>query len=191
MQIISSRFNNTTVEKLFKQIDMENQNDICAHFTSDSTGKITSIGDQVPCNPIGSNPNFILIGAITIGVLILWFLIGRPKWKVWASHKAGQADLTKAQNETQIQIAMADARLKAAQQNKSAAIIEAEAVSEQIKQIGADLKAHGLFLQWQWIEMMRSKPDGTVIYVPTEAGLPILEAGKRSKFGLGKEEEEE
>lgn len=117
----------------------------------------------------------------TIGTLFaiatLWGLIFGPKWKVWASHQEGLADLTRARNEQQIQIAQAQSRLDAAQLNKKAAIIEAEAVSAQIKEIGTQLTAHDLYLRWQWIKMMDdSETRRETIYVPTEANLPILEA---------------
>ena len=112
-----------------------------------------------------------------IVVIIAWILWGYPKWNVWASHQDGLADLTKAKNEQQIQIAMADSRLAAAEKNKQAAVIEAEAVALQIEAIGKQLTEHDLYLKWQWIKMMEDT-SGTIIYVPTEANLPVLEAGR-------------
>jgi regulator of protease activity HflC (stomatin/prohibitin superfamily) len=101
-----------------------------------------------------------------------------PIYNVWAARKQGQADLAEAQFEQQIQVAEAQARYNAAELNKKAAIIEAEAVAAQIKTIGEGLQRHDLYLKWQWIQMMEDR-DGATIYVPTEANLPILEAGKR------------
>ncbi len=118
--------------------------------------------------------------AFFIVILISWFLFGYPMWKVWASGKSGEADLQQAHKEQQIQVSKAQGRLDAARLNKEAAIIEAEAVSEQITKIGSQLTEHDLYLKWQWIKMMEERPENSVIYVPTEAGIPILEAGKRS-----------
>ena len=112
-------------------------------------------------------------------VVIFWSLVGYPKWRVWASHQRGLADLAQANNEQQIQIAKARARAEAAELNKKAAIIEAEAVSEQISRIGQQLTAHDLYLRWQWIKMMEENETDKVIYVPTEANLPILEATRK------------
>lgn len=123
-------------------------------------------------------PIAILLLSITLSV-IAWLLIGYPIWHVWASRKAGEADLQKANNEQQIQIAVARARFDAAELNKKAAIVEAEAVAEQIKRIGDQLTQHDLFLRWQWIKMMEDR-TGETIYVPTEANLPLLEAGRRN-----------
>lgn len=114
--------------------------------------------------------------SILAGVILLWTLVGYPKWRVWASHQEGLADLQRAKNEQQIQIAEAQSRLDAADLNKRAAVIEAQAVALQIAEIGNQLTKHDLYLKWQWIKMMEDRDKGSTIYVPTEAGLPILEA---------------
>jgi len=113
---------------------------------------------------------------------MIWGLGIGPRWKVWAAHQEGLADLAKANNEQQIQIAKAKARLDAATLNKQAAIVEAEAVAAQIEAIGSQLTEHDLYLRWQWIKMMEDGNSGAkVIYVPTEANLPILEASRLKK----------
>lgn len=112
----------------------------------------------------------------TIG-FSLWFF---PIYNVWASRKSGEAELAKANFAEQVAIAIANARLKSAQMNKEAEIIEAEAVSKSIDTIGEALAKNEGYLRWQWIKMMdEATTDREVIYVPTEANLPILEAGKR------------
>lgn len=126
---------------------------------------------------------FEILGSIAV-VIVLWVLVGYPRWSVWASHQRGLADLAQANNEQQIQIAKAKARLEAAELNKKAAIIEAEAVAEQIGKIGQELSSHDLYLRWQWIKMMedshQDEEGRTIIYVPTEGNLPILEARRKS-----------
>lgn len=123
--------------------------------------------------------------AITIILLvglpsIAWAIFGYPIWRVWAQEQSGKADLAQAHQEQQVQVARAKGRVDAAVLNKQAAIIEAEAVAEQIKRIGEQLTSHGLFLRWQWIKMMEESENNDVIYVPTEANLPILEATRKS-----------
>jgi hypothetical protein len=131
--------------------------------------------------------DYVSIAVLVIGsfvlIVIAWSLVGYPIWKVWASHKDGQADLQRAKNEQQIQICEAQSRLDAAELNKKAAIIEAQAVAQQIQAIGSQLTAHDLYLRWQWIKMMEDRDDSetSVIYVPTEANLPILEANRLRK----------
>lgn len=120
------------------------------------------------------------IGWYLLGGFAFWMfcLAFFPRYGVWAAHKHGEADLAQAQNEQMIQVSKARGRLEAAELNKKAAIIEAEAVSEQIKRIGENLMKHDLYLKWQWIKMMEDHSDASTIYIPTEAGLPILEAAR-------------
>lgn len=111
----------------------------------------------------------VAIIGVSVLVGIAWFLVGYPVWNVWASRKAGEAETSEA-----------EARLRATEFRKQAAVIEAEAVSLQIRAIGEQLQKHDLYLKWQWIKMMEDRDsEADTIYVPTEAGLPILEAGRR------------
>src|SRR3990167_8885295 len=122
--------------------------------------------------------SWIILG---ICAVIGWFVWGYPVWNVWSSKKRGEAQLQEALNTQRIQLAEAQARKEAAGLNKDAAIIEAEAISAQIEKIGKQLTQHDLYLKWQWIEMMQKRPNSSVIYVPTEANLPILEATRMQK----------
>lgn len=131
------------------------------------------------------------VGGSLIVILILWTLIGYPIWRVWAAHREGMADLMMARNEQQVQVAEAHGRLDAAQLNKKAAVVEAEAVALQIEAIGKQLTAHDLYLKWQWIKMMEMRPESSTIYVPTEANIPILEATRLNKVVASTSEEED
>lgn len=127
------------------------------------------------------DPFFLYLFLPILLVLFIW-LWGFPRYRVWFAHQKGLADLARANNEQQIQVAQANGRLQAAETNKKAAIIEAEAVAAQIEKIGANLQKHELFLRWQWIKMMEARDSETdTIYVPTEANLPILEATRRDQ----------
>lgn len=123
---------------------------------------------------------FCVIVAIVI-IVIAFCMTIVPMWSVWAAHKEGMADLAQAQNEQQIQIAEARGRLAAAELNKQAEIIDAEAVAKSVEIIGKALHENNGYLQWKWIHMMSERDSGSTIYVPTEASLPILEAGRGFK----------
>jgi len=56
------------------------------------------------------------------------------------------------------------------------AIVE---IRNTLNPIGNSLKDNEAYLRWLYIEALKEKQGAEVIYVPTEAGLPILEAGKR------------
>ena len=141
-------------------------------------------GHQVACEDNGIT--LWVVGAC-LGIIattaIIFFMFIFPLWRVWAAHKRGEAELAQAKNEQNIQVAQAESRLRAADINRQAAIIEAEAVAAQVKAIGTELKQHDLFLKWQWIKMMEDRSGDETIYVPTEAGLPILEATRRQNAG--------
>ena len=144
---------------------------------------IQQVLGEISCDPktIIQYPNWLVVSLVLFGLIVLWSLVGYPKWRVWASLKKGESELQHSLNQQKIQITQAQSRLDAASLNKDAAIVEAEAVSEQIKRIGNQLTQHDLFLKWQWIEMMEKRPENSVIYVPTEASMPILEANRLNK----------
>ena len=120
----------------------------------------------------------IVTGLVIVISIVLWATVGYPIWHVWASRKSGEAEYQEAINEQRIQIAEAQARLDAAELNKEAAIVEAQAVADQVREIGVQLAKHDSYLKWQWIKMMENR-EGETIYVPTEAALPILESSRR------------
>ena len=96
-----------------------------------------------------------------------------------------------AENEERMQVSKARGRLEAAELNKKAEIIDAEAVSKSVETIGKSLKQNEGYLRWQWIKMMDNRDAGDTIYVPTEAGLPILEAGRQVNKEILTEENDE
>jgi regulator of protease activity HflC (stomatin/prohibitin superfamily) len=65
-----------------------------------------------------------------------------------------------------------------AKKEASAEVERAKGVAEANKIIGESLKENEAYLRWLWINGL-TEGGNSVIYVPTEAGLPILEAGKR------------
>jgi len=118
----------------------------------------------------------IIFGVIALVALCMYAF---PKHNVWASKLSGEAALKEANFREQIAIAEATARLKSAEMNKKAEVIEASAVAESIKVIGDGLAKNENYIKYLWIKNMAETRD-QLIYVPTEAGLPILEAGRRA-----------
>lgn len=133
-----------------------------------------------PTRVIETGTNWGLVITLIVGTVIIWFIWLHPIWKVWASKKKGEAELEEANFAEQVAIAQARARKGAAEMNKEAEIIEAQAVSISINTIGEALQKNDSYLRWQWIKMMDRTSNAT-IYVPTETNLPILEAGRLNK----------
>jgi hypothetical protein len=51
-------------------------------------------------------------------------------------------------------------------------------VAQANKIIGDSLKDNEAYLRYLWIQNLENSKDRTIVYVPTEANLPILEAGR-------------
>lgn len=145
-----------------------------------------------------ADPNSVIGWAVlgfiaALVVVATWWILNAlfQVYNVWASQKQGEAELAQSRRDQQIQVAKAQGRLDAAELNKKAAVVEAEAVGAQIEKIGKELSSHDLYLKWQWIKMMEERPEGSTIYVPTEAGLPILEAGRAVKRPVPQSDDED
>lgn len=72
----------------------------------------------------------------------------------------------------------AEAKLDAAKQEALAEVERAKGVAQANEIIGESLKNNEGYLRYLWIIGLQNESN-TTVYVPTEAGLPILEAGKR------------
>lgn len=119
-----------------------------------------------------------LVMVVILGILVLMF--GLPVYSVWQQGLAGQAALKRAEQDRQISVQEAIAKRDAAVELATAEITRAEGVAKANKIIGESLKGHDEYLRYLWIVDVAGAGTGkTVVYVPTEANLPILEAGKR------------
>lgn len=120
-----------------------------------------------------------LIVGVVIFVLVLGILLGGmagcPRYSVWQQGLKGKAELKRAEQNRQVAIQEAKAKDESAEYYASAEIKRARGVAEANKIIGASLKENEAYLRYLWIQGLQ---DGSseVIYIPTEANLPILEA---------------
>lgn len=119
---------------------------------------------------------------IVIAGLVLLPVWGCPHYKVFEQEMAGLAKLKEAESSRQIIMQEAHAKREAAKDLAQAEIERAKGVAEANRIIGAGLKNNHEYLMYLWIHGMADQSH-QVIYVPTEGGLPILEAGR---FQLGK-----
>lgn len=121
-----------------------------------------------------------LLTLLAIG-LLCGLLYGCPQWNVYNSRLSGEAQLAEADSNRKIAIKEAEAKKESAQALAEAEIIRAEGVAKANKIIGDSLKSNEGYLRYLYINSLsEAETKGNkVIYIPTEAGLPILEAGKR------------
>jgi regulator of protease activity HflC (stomatin/prohibitin superfamily) len=116
----------------------------------------------------------------TLLILSLVCLWGCPQYSVYQQNLEGEAELARATQNRQIAIQEAQAKKESAHDLAKAEIIRAEGVAKANQIIGESLKANEAYLRYLWIDNM-DKTQNQIIYIPTEAGLPILEAGRSSK----------
>lgn len=98
--------------------------------------------------------------------------------RVWNAETAGEAELAQARQNRQIATLEAEAKLESAKLLAQAEVERAKGVAEANRIVADGLGGPEGYLRYLYIENL-SQSEGKIIYVPTEAGLPILEAGKR------------
>lgn len=119
------------------------------------------------------------LGAITFALFTTLAMVGCPIYNVYEQRKAGEAALAHAQSSKEVSVAEAKARQESAIYDKQATITAAEAVAEANKIIGDSLKNNEEYLKYLWItDTLGKNADKQIIYVATEANVPIMEAGR-------------
>ena len=102
-----------------------------------------------------------------------------PKYKVWQQEMAGKAEYAKAEQNRKIKIEEAKANLEAEKLNAQAEIARAKGAAEAIKIENGSITP--AYIQYLWVRQQNANTNNKIIYIPTEAGLPILEAGRVSE----------
>lgn len=118
-----------------------------------------------------------IVSVITVVIGLLFF--GLPVWNVWSSDLSGRAALAKSIHDRRIRVEEAKAGLEASKLDAKSEVERAKGVAEANKIVADGLGGPQGYLRWYYINMLRETQDKQIIYIPTEAGLPILEAGKR------------
>lgn len=120
------------------------------------------------------------------GTLAAWIILafcafalwGCPTYRVWQQEMEGKAEFAKAEQNRRIRIEEAKANLEAEKLNAEAEVERAKGAAEAIKIENGSLTSE--YIQYLWVRQQHNLNDKTVIYIPTEGNLPILEAGKRA-----------
>jgi regulator of protease activity HflC (stomatin/prohibitin superfamily) len=106
-------------------------------------------------------------------------MVGCPMYNVYSYRKAGEAALAHAQSSKEVAVAEAKAKMESATLLAQAEIERAKGVAGANKIIGDSLRDNEAYLRYLWItDVAGTNIDKTVVYVPTEANLPLMEAGR-------------
>ncbi len=120
-----------------------------------------------------------LIGLAILSVLVGFGMWGCPNYNAWRAGVAGQGELARAEQNRRIKVLEARAMFDSADMYAKAEVRRAEGIRDANAIIAEGLKGHDEYLRYLWIDKVAGNAQREIIYVPTEANLPILEAGKR------------
>lgn len=116
----------------------------------------------------------VISGIFLVCVFIAVAMVGCPQYNVYSSRLDGEAALAKANSTKQVLVTQAQAEKEAAQ-----------AQADAIRTVGQAAKDFPEYRQQQFIqafgEAMNSDKIEKIIYVPTEANIPIVEARSTTK----------
>lgn len=125
-----------------------------------------------------NEPLIILFGALVVCGVGLVAAFGIPVYRVWQQGKSGEATLREAEFSRQIKVQEAKAKLESAKLEAEAEVERARGVAKANEIIGTGLEGKDAYLRYLWITGLNNGSKPEVIYVPTEASLPILEANR-------------
>jgi hypothetical protein len=122
----------------------------------------------------------ITIGSVIAVVIVLAVvMIGLPTYNVYSKQMQGKAAYEQAVQDRRIRVLEAQAALDSAQLTAQAEVARARGTNEANR-----IMAESLGLRWAYIDMLKEtagKSGRETIYIPTEAGMPVLEAGRVSR----------
>lgn len=120
---------------------------------------------------------YFATGWLMIGIFIVFVictcLVGCPRYAVWQQEMSGRAEFAKAEQNRRIKIEEAKANLEAEKLNAQAEVERAKGAAEAIHIENGSITP--TYIQYLWVRQQNNIPE-KVIYIPTEANLPILEA---------------
>lgn len=118
----------------------------------------------------------IIISIVSTILLIVLLFVGIPMYRVWSQEMAGKAEYAKAEQNRKIKIEEAKANLEAEKLNAQAEVERAKGAAQAIEIENGKLTS--TYIQYLWVRQQSNNNVEKIIYIPTEASIPILEAKK-------------
>ncbi|MBX3477982.1 MAG: hypothetical protein KF910_10250 [Brevundimonas sp.] len=122
----------------------------------------------------------IVLAILAIAV-VAGFMVGLPTYNVYRKQMAGRAAYEQAVQDRRIRVLEAQAALDSARLTAQAEIERAKGANEANRIMADALGGPEAYLRWSYINMLQEtagKEGRQTIYIPTEAGIPILESGR-------------
>lgn len=131
-------------------------------------------------------PSLVKLVVKVVGGIVAFFVVMafvRPWYNVWSQEMEGKAEFAKAEQNRKIKIEEARANLEAEKLNVQAEIERAKGAAEAIKIENGSITP--TYIQYLWVRQQSDLSDKTVIYIPTESNLPLLESTRMNSLGQG------
>jgi hypothetical protein len=113
----------------------------------------------------------LVISLLSVTIVIFALMAGLPQYSVWQQGLAGEAMLARAEQTRRVAVLQATAE-------RDAAIFRAEA----IEIVGQAAKDYPEYRYQEFLgafgEALQSEAIDKIIFVPTEANIPVTEAGR-------------
>ncbi|MDE2437403.1 MAG: membrane protease subunit [Sphingomonadales bacterium] len=122
-----------------------------------------------------NNSGCSALGLAAAAVIAVLFLLGWPQYRVYQQRLAGEAALAEAQSSRQVAILEAHAKKESATSLAEAEVIRAEGAAKANQILQNSLGGPEGYLRYLQIQALEDS-KAQLIYVPTEAGLPVTEA---------------
>ena len=131
-------------------------------------------------------PSLVKLVVKVVGGIVAFFVVMafvRPWYNVWSQEMEGKAEFAKAEQNRKIKIEEARANLEAEKLNAQAEIERAKGAAEAIKIENGSITP--TYIQYLWVRQQSDLSDKTVISIPTESNLPLLESTRMNSLGQG------
>ena len=116
-----------------------------------------------------------LIAIVAGAILLVIAMVGYPQYRVYSQRLAGEAALAEAQSSRQVAILEARAKKESAISLAQAEVIRAEGAAKANRILQDSLGGPEGYLRYLQIQALE-ETKASLIYVPTEAGLPVTES---------------
>ena len=118
---------------------------------------------------------FLGLAAVVVAIIVGIFFAFQAA-KVYSKEQTGKAKLAEARFSKQVQLEQAKANLESQKLNSKAEVERARGAAQAIEIESGKLTEN--YIRYLWVQQQDNLNDKTVVYIPTEAGLPITESGR-------------
>ncbi len=126
---------------------------------------------------LSQNMGCALVAALAIALALPLAMWGIPQYRLYSQRLAGEADLAEAQSSRRIAILEAQARRESAVALAEAEVLRARGAARANRILQDSLGGPDGYLRYLQIQSL-AETKATLIYVPTDAGLPVTESAR-------------